>query len=397
MAQQTTGAAGLPGCGANSGCAAVASGRWSQWGSVPVARIGACVYLVLAIVAIGSFLDSFHGFAILAQWTLFTLAFAAAGAAMWFVFVQVVMLRRMCLYCNIIHLCGMLGLAILLAGTHNLRQQLPVPASVAGTALAIFIVGQIILSPKLYAVVPATPEPTCSSSSPERHLSAAGGAPPTLHHDASEAIGETSAGPAIPKEVLLLRGRLRLTTADWPLIGSHGAATIIASLFDFTCPTCRRTRKILKAAVELSGGAFTVIELPVPIHPACNAAVQKAQPGQGQACQYARLAIAVWLLRPSCYANFAEYLFEEKEPPPLGLAILRARELTNLEIDPHRVDEQVDARIRQTVQIYSTLTLQKVPQLLLPTATATGEVCTVKELLTILRDELGLSEGAKAE
>lgn len=367
--------------------------RWSRLSSIPVSVLGALVYGILAATAIALSLHIFPQHRPLLQLLQFTLALIGGGSAAWFLFLQIAVLRRFCLYCNLVHLLGVTAMALVLVESLHTRsmqtgQMLQTPASIAAGALALLILGQLILRSKMYAVrVVESPGKTMATKTGACNAVAVvcEVAPSNPTSNSSDRSFALTAAPV--RHVSLLQGRIRLALDDWPLLGSCEAEHSMAVLFDYTCQTCRRTHQVLKDAVQSSGSSLAVLEIPIPQNPACNSAIKKLLPGRAYACQYARLALGLWQTRPDCYDAFADYMFSEKEPPPLGLAIAKAKELTGSSLDPHHPEEETERRIRQAIEIYRSLEIQKVPQILLPKSSITGEITSASELRLILSKE----------
>src|SRR5436309_849371 len=135
-------AAALPGCGAGGGCDAVLSSRWSKVGPVPVTGPGALLYLVLSISAlVGA--NPVLGVS--------SLSIIAVGAALWFMLLQAIVVRRFCPYCTLAHLCGLAGgVVVLRAGwsSNNAATVLVIGLS----ALGALIAGQLIWPAKTYRI-----------------------------------------------------------------------------------------------------------------------------------------------------------------------------------------------------------------------------------------------------
>ena len=88
---------GLPGCSEGSGCDAVTRSRWAKWGNIPVAIPGVGLYLMIFVAALFTLpaFDSLHR----VGWTiLLPGALMAAGAALWFLGLQGLIIRRICPY-----------------------------------------------------------------------------------------------------------------------------------------------------------------------------------------------------------------------------------------------------------------------------------------------------------
>ena len=219
--------------------------------------------------------------------------------------------------------------------------------TILGTILALItlIAGQILWRPKLYAVV--------------RSQRIALGIPPDCTvADAASAFQPSTIAATLPqiltkpcsqdflltasRDVVLAGGKARLTTSEWPIALSQCARHLMATLFDYTCPTCRKVHRIVNEAIERDPHPSRRVASFLPQNSKCNHTIKAVYPDHVLACQYARLALAVWQARPDQYEALSKYLIADKEIPPLGLAIRRAEELTGLRINPHQSDEKAD-------------------------------------------------------
>jgi uncharacterized membrane protein len=388
IAASNRGGKGLPGCGAHSGCAAIAASRWARWGPVPISIVGAVLYLawgaLTGVIFLGRVQDRPGPLPEIAL----VLAFSAAGAGVWFLLLQLLVIRQGCLYCNLVHGLGWIGLVLLLAGEPEsglIRPQRP--ACMAGCALAVLVAGQVLWRPRSYAIREVAPEdPTIADGNANPPVPTAR---PSVSTEPAD-CGPVPPRPNVSRPISFLGGRIRLDTSDWPIVGSVEAEHLLALLFDYTCPTCRRMHQLVNEAVTAQRGALAVLLLPVPLHPACNPTVKKLFPGRGYACQYARLSIGVWQARPDRFEAFDRYMFAEAEPPPLGIAIARAEELTGVRVNPHQPDPRQDCVVHRAIKAYQAAELQRTPSLLLPRAKMDGEVRSLPELQAILKHQLRL-------
>ena len=108
------------GCSADAGCDQVLGSAWSHLAGVPVAALATALYLLIGLTAIS----------LLKAWLprsrrrlgslLFSLTLAAAGAGVWFVFLQVARVHAYCPWCLSVHACGF---ALLLLCVLTLRRQ----------------------------------------------------------------------------------------------------------------------------------------------------------------------------------------------------------------------------------------------------------------------------------
>jgi uncharacterized membrane protein len=175
--QQST----IAGCTGGSllDCDEVLTSSWSKWLGIPVSLLGALNYAaILALVWPAALIGGW------ALTVLLALAMAAAGAAVWFVGTQFFILDHYCLYCLVVHACGVLTCiaAVMLmrsgasAGStehmsHFFGADGPVEsasngvspfqpliaAGIASVGLLALIVGQVFFAPSGMEIVEATP------------------------------------------------------------------------------------------------------------------------------------------------------------------------------------------------------------------------------------------------
>jgi uncharacterized membrane protein/protein-disulfide isomerase len=192
--QQST----IAGCTGGSllDCDEVLTSSWSKWLGIPVSLLGALNYAaILALVWPAALLGGW------ALTLLLTLAMSAAGAAVWFVGTQYFILDHFCLYCLVVHTCGVLTCiaAVLLmrssvnAGntehmSHFFGAEGPVDtassevspfqpliaAGIASVGLLALIAGQVFFASSGMEIVETTPlavEPVAEEPAVEEELS----------------------------------------------------------------------------------------------------------------------------------------------------------------------------------------------------------------------------------
>lgn len=176
----------VAGCGGagQADCDAVLSTVWSKYLGLPVSALGMGCYLAIFVVSLfanGRGYESSRGLGT----GLAMLSLAAAGAAIWFVMLQVFEVQKFCVYCLAIHSCGLAIAGLVLwsaltsrsgqiAASHSaiaLAGALPIgmgstsrlPSPAAGPSLrfaslgaviglVLLIGGQVLLPPKTYDV-----------------------------------------------------------------------------------------------------------------------------------------------------------------------------------------------------------------------------------------------------
>lgn len=378
----------LPGCGPRSGCSEMLAGRWSRVGRLPVAALGAIVYLALLGIA------SWRAFTIgavplAAQHVLSMGALLVVGAALWFTALQAVVIRRWCLYCTLTHAAGATAAGLILFQSRVDPAAVPpglIHVLVAGLGMLLLILGQIFIEPRLYALERTSDSPKPVHSAPQATPQT--GDPKLADPNAD--VGTSSR--IVARHVPLMDGKVTLAVGDWALLGDPQAPHVIAVLFDYTCPDCRAMHGLLTQARARYGPELAVLLLPVPMEPTCNPHMEKQHYTHAQACRLARLGLLVWAAGPARYEAFDQWMFAQPEPPPLGLAVGEAQRLMGdaraaADLDPHRPDPQADARIAQAIAIYRSIGKDRIPMFLLPHGLLTGHLPSADKLLSILQGE----------
>jgi hypothetical protein len=293
-----------------------------------------------------------------------------AGAAIWFIAIQVWAVEELCPYCAAAHSCGLVvGLTVAARLTRRPAAPTPLAPALSGAGvLALLIAGQLLVPPRP--------------------------APGTAADEAAHRFGGFAAGhgPATsPSKHVLLGGALQLDEAEFPLLGDPAVPHRMAVLADYTCPECRATHAVLARAHRRLGGRFAVLLLPVPLEAGCNPHVRVTQSRHRGACDLARLALAVWRAEPSRFGDMDAWLFAPPAPP--SVADARRHAVTLVGEDPLRraeADPWVGEAVRRAVAIHNAHGGDRLPKLLLPSTLIVGGVEDEPQLLRILEGEFSL-------
>ncbi len=319
---------------------------------------------------------------------LVMLGCVAAAAAVWFVGLQVFVIRRMCPYCNAMHAIGLV-LAILIfreAPAHDITR-LGVLVTPGIVGLIVLIGGQILITPRQFMVeepVARTPDPV---EAPVAVLS-----PPAAPR---VAVVASDPAPQAPKRIITVaKGKVTLAVDDWPIFGSPQSPHIIVSLYDYTCPDCRHVHGLLKQAVAHLGGQLAVVLVPAPLEMACNRLVRQRDPKHNNACFYTRLALAMWKLDPARFAELDAWLFGPQMPAGVAAARGFAERLVGrAELEAAMAHEGMGRRIGEGVEMLAAVGGGKLPKVLLPEAVVWGRVPGVKELVEVVEKQVGRDDG----
>ncbi len=277
------------GCGGASGCQEVLGSRWGRVLQIPVALPGAACY---GMVIAGLLLDN--------RRLLASGAAALASAALWFIALQVWVLRAICPWCMASHLVALLLSSLLVwqlrAGpSRNGSLSGPVAVGLAATALLALI--QVF-----------------GSELPAQKVV-------ELPSNAGTVPGSAQAGGA-GRKVTFLEGTKVFDCDRLPRLGSASATHVMVEYFDYTCDACRTLRGHLHALVERYPDRVAVLLLPTPMERACNPHLPPDAADHRNACEAARLALAVWKVAPELFPAVEEALWAEPGPD-----IARARGL----------------------------------------------------------------------
>ncbi len=473
--------ASLIGCGGlpQFDCEHVLGSRWSTWLAVPVSLPAAAVYgtIFAATLLIGSGARPRAG---RLGWTLLMLLVPlAAGAALWFVVLLLFVVKRLCIYCMIVHACGV-GIAVLIllrmprrrardahrawttflgtsSGAGREERSRPGDStsmdaaaawwpSVLGLAgVAVLIAGQLLFPPEQYRIeligdvageppgagptnvsqggepprlVSSTvedPDPPLAEEVPaeveeeegddlepraplppaEPETTAAVEEPPVLEPsrfrvaeipDRTAATAPTGADRTDPRSPSIRDGRVVLDPNDHPVLGRPDAKHVVVELFDYTCKHCRALHHHLQRAREQLGNEFAIVVLPMPMNSDCNQFVDYTHPDHRQACDYARLALAVWETDPAAFETYHHWLLEAERPPSVSEATDRAERLIGQEALRSELQRSsVDRRILGYTRFYAQVGSGGVPKLLIGKHAVTLQSVSPERVMELLQ------------
>jgi uncharacterized membrane protein/protein-disulfide isomerase len=333
----------VAGCGpdAASACGELLTGRWSRFVNVPVTTPAALLYLgaVIALFSAPRWAQLFLG----AAAPLFVIA------ACWFLGLQIA-LGAFCPYCIVVHCCGLLLAAFTFWCWRPSLHRWTLGLGALGGAL--LVAGQI-------------------------------------------------AAPPLPRSMQTVRltaatgSSVSLNAEDFPRLGSGDAKTIVVLLFNYNCRHCQVMERYLEQALDRYGSQLAVLALVVPLHPDCNVYVKEGTSAAADACDRARLALAVWNTKPQEFAAFHRWLIETSPTLP------SARNWVEERLGPDKLAkalqaESVRAGIDKNVQVYAAFGGGQLPKLIHGRDTAVGEPASVRELFDFLETKVGLKQRGAA-
>ncbi|MCR4860006.1 MAG: hypothetical protein K5910_05020 [Bacteroidales bacterium] len=337
----------MVGCGPGGGCDSVMGSPWAYLlGGVPVSLPAVVTYVLLLVCLL--FLGSDRSLDRLLWFLMPLLGGCIVGAALWFCFVQLFILRAFCPYCTAVHLlgCGAALWICLEARRQGRSPWIPLCAGLAAAALFALIQARTL--------------------------------PPAAYDK-----GETGA------ELPLFRGD------ETPVLGPADAAEELTLLFDFQCIHCRRLHRVLPELIAKSGDSLRIRLCPVPLSSSCNPYIPASgsDPFAGS-CALTRLALAVWYAAPEKYEACWDALLgggdEHRRVDPADAERL-VRELLGASFEEACRDPRIDAYLKQVYELFGrTSTLEKsgVPRLVLGRKWLVPEVDDADALLSLIRNEL---------
>jgi uncharacterized membrane protein len=416
-----TGSAAV-GCGADSGCDQVLKSRWAYWFGVPVSAFALMMYSLM-LGASFRLTKSTPAVVQRKAWAwLVPGALAVAGAAIWFVGLQVFVVKALCPYCMVAHGSGFAAALLLLFGAPlrhppdkpwELEKQVFVSpravrkaAFLAASALALLVAGQVVHQPKTFVVKSidaATNAPTALQPASAASAAATQARVPTSSATSAPPAPISVPAPAAasmpvhgPRMFPIYNGRFQVDLHEVPIIGSPTNAQVIVSLFDYTCHHCRAMHPTLVEAQRMFSNSLAMVSLPMPLDPGCNPTMQRPNPNHTNACEYAKLGLSVWRADRARHHEFDEYLMAGEKPPPVDAARQRAVQLVGaVALDRAGRDPWVTQQLSMDVAMYELAYKAgqgSMPQLILGQNVAVGTYLK-DDLIKLLVERLGLKTG----
>ena len=435
----------VAGCGPESGCSKVLQSRWAYWLGVPVSVPAVLVYL--GLLASTFFQQRRPGSEDQRRaWTLLvTLSFVVAGAALWFIGLQVFVLHSFCKFCMTAHTCGLVAAGLCLTrapfGTEAPRSRWETAetkfllnrrlalrlAGLGWAGVAVLVAGQLLVEKqrnvvKTIDLVSAPGKtnftllaPTSNVATATSQVRVAPAVPPNAVVPApitpraittpppALVVQPTSPPPAIaqrlqPRLLSLYNGSFQFKLDEVPMLGSPDAPMLSVCLFDYTCHHCRALHRMLAQAQQRFGNLLGIVTLPMPLATNCNPAIHRFMRPHAQACDYAYLGLAVWRANPAVFHQFDEWLFAPAEVAPIEQARQYAAQLVGAEkLRAAQADPWVTQQILTDGRLYETNYLKmsnsQMPQFILGPVISFGPLNSVQDVYRLLEQHLGLKAG----
>ncbi|HVY71773.1 MAG TPA: vitamin K epoxide reductase family protein [Verrucomicrobiae bacterium] len=410
----------VPGCGAEGGCDEVLHSRWSSWFGLPVSLPAALMYGAVLWGAIAYRRETNPESRRKTGNLLTMAAVALAGAAIWFIGLQLLVIHAICKFCMATHLVSLATASTLWLGLAaspsapmadkdpkpGKRKQREIAAKPAGppgrvvqvmggiAAVAVLVIGQLAWQPKTYQIQAMSSPPPAAATTPANPAVVAVPAKPV--EAPPLAVWKAPPEPETTGKSLQLPNGLAVDLTDVPLMGPPNAPHFALHLFDYSCSHCRALHPVLRGALQQLSNQVTVVSLPVPLCTNCNRLVRTQYADHLLACEYARIGLAVWRAAPSRLHEFDDWIFAPPRPPSPAEARAEAIRLVGEgDFNKAIADPWVEQKINLGVNLYEAnmkrYRVGQLPQMMVANNLVYGTVLQVGNLYRIMADNFGIT------
>jgi protein-disulfide isomerase len=183
-------------------------------------------------------------------------------------------------------------------------------------------------------------------------------------------------------------GQVALDIRHWPLLGRPDAKYVFVEMFDYTCPYCRATHQAVRGAMEHYGDDLAIIALPVPLDSACNRSVGYTAAEHAEACEIAKIAVAVWRVSRKQFAPFHSWLFDPAYRRTAAEARQHAAELVGESALRDELNlPHAGNYILKHVELYERVGSGSLPKIMFPSSTVSGSVESAATLIEMIGRE----------
>lgn len=360
------------GCGGGSPCDEVLNSRWSAIGGVvPVSGLAAGAYLAMLLASF------FIGPATAAPerrvaWSaMLILVGAAAGSAVWFIFVQERFVGAFCPYCMATHITGLLLAALVIRKA---------PRQMTADSTEVASANSAVIPRRVIGALPAIGLGLAGVVLAGVMAAFQVWFAPTVYRNGEAQVNQL---PAIDPH-------------NSPLVGSRDARYIVTLLFDYKCPHCQKLHSLLEEAIQRYNGKLAFALCPAPLNPACNPYITRQTDEFADSCDLAKVGLAIWMARREAFAEFDRWMFSPEpghlwHPRSLEAATAKAVELVGqAKFEAARNDPWIERFLQTSIQIYGGTSGTAVPKLVYGAHSVTPEPENTDELVFILHASLGL-------
>jgi protein-disulfide isomerase len=189
-----------------------------------------------------------------------------------------------------------------------------------------------------------------------------------------------------PRIITVAGNQISLNIRHWPLLGNPDAKYVFVEMFDYTCPYCRATHQAVRGAMEHFGNDLAIIALPVPLDASCNRTVGYTAAEHAEACEIAKVAVAVWRVNRKQFAPFHSWLFEQArtaaDARQHAAELVGDKALQDELALPHAANY-----IAKHVELYERVGSGSLPKLLFLNSAVSGSVDSANTLIDMITRE----------
>jgi protein-disulfide isomerase len=195
--------------------------------------------------------------------------------------------------------------------------------------------------------------------------------------------------PARKRRIITVAGgQIALDIKHWPLLGRPDAKYVFVEMFDYTCPYCRATHQAVRGAMEHYGDDLAILALPVPLDSACNRNVGYTAAEHAEACEIAKIAVAVWRVSRKQFAPFHSWLFDPSYRRTAAEARQHAAELVGENaLRDELALPHASNYILKHVELYERVGAGSLPKIMFPSSTVSGSVESAATLIDMIGRE----------
>jgi hypothetical protein len=188
-------------------------------------------------------------------------------------------------------------------------------------------------------------------------------------------------------------GHRRYDAAALPRIGKADATRVMVEYFDYRCMACRTMHGYLDALVRKHDGKVAVLVLPVPLERQCNDAMSAADADHPGSCQLARIALAVWRVKPSAFEEIHREFLSNDPPDESGAMAMATALVPEPELRAAMADPWINDSLRTHILDWGILSgaTRKLPKLIIRDGRLLhGLPPGEEEFIRVMESELGL-------
>ena len=402
-----TNGGGAPGCGPDSGCDQVLTSSWAYWLGIPVSLPGLALYGVFLLSTFSLKKNQLEKArrSLNAQ-TL--CAFSVLAAAIWFVGIQAFMIKAFCPYCCTAHALASVASVLFLANANSIGSKLSVKLNfTTGAAAGAGLVGVIALIQFTFPKEQPAPEivnlaenPAPEVTQPTLKIETIQDAP-TPNEPNKTVQPEVVIQPPVKKRpvskpLLIPRTNFKMETTGLPTLGDLEATHRITCIFDYTCHHCRNLHGFIRELLVKYEGQLSSLMIPMPLDANCNRLMKKTQKDHINACEYAKLCLAVHQVAPEKYDAFDTWLFSDHTTVKTVPTVMEhAKQLVGAEnlieaLQSAKLKEQLESNITAYETTSKMGRKSSMPQTIIGSQVVFGPPPNVEALDSILQQILNL-------